>query len=246
MTMPSVCLLPFLRDTGPVSTAFSVVSDEKFQANEVLALAEKNRYDAFLSPTRKAGFLKGRVAAKSALSALVPTDSLSEIEIYNGVMDQPLIRASRYHGFQVSLSHSGDLAVAVAYPESHPMGIDIERYRPSGESVIAAHVTESERKWVADLGHPMGYTMLWSARESVSKLLKTGMVANPLFYQVKTILPLSEGIFELTFAHLFQYKALCFVADTDVVSLCFPKKSQCETWQVLQQVFCAAREHLAP
>jgi 4'-phosphopantetheinyl transferase EntD len=236
MTRASVFHLPFSRDEGPILTAFSLVSGEKVSIDDVLSIAEKNRYDAFLSPARKAGFLNGRVASKSALSALVPTDLMSEIEIYNGVMYQPLIRESRYHGFQVSLSHSGDVAVAVAYPESHPIGIDIERHRPSGTSVIAGHVTEAERQLVTDLAHSMGYTMLWSARESVSKLLKTGMVANPLFYQVKTIVLLAEGVFELTFTHLFQYKALCFVADTYVVSLCFPKKSRCEAWGDLQRV----------
>ena len=219
--------LSFSRESGPVHAAFAVVSGE--HTTEVLALSERLRHEAFMSSARKQGFLNGRLASKLALSLLVPTDRLADMEIYNGVMDQPLIRNAFYHGFQVSLSHSGDTAVAVAYPESHPMGVDIERYRPSATAVIAAHISPEERGLLTDLNHPMGHTMIWSVREGVSKLLKTGMVANPLFYQVKMATPLAEGVFELTFVHLFQYKALSFFWEDFVISMVFPKKSVLDT-----------------
>jgi 4'-phosphopantetheinyl transferase len=220
----------FNRDSGPVSTAFSVVCTTS-TATDGLSLPEQKRYEAFSSPARKIGFLNGRLSAKSALANLVPTAALSDIEIYNGVMEQPLIRAAQYHGFQVGISHTGAVAMAVAYPEAHPVAVDIERVRLSATNAVASHLSESEVALLADLNMACGHTLFWSVRESVSKMLKTGMMANPLFYQIKDVQPLFTDVFDVSFVHLFQYKAVCFVVDDYVVSVCFPKKSVWENWK---------------
>jgi len=223
----------FNRDSGPISTAFSVVCTPS-TATDCLSLSEQKRYDAFLSPARKIGFLNGRLSAKRALSTLVPTAALSDIEIYNGVMEQPLIREAQYHGFQVGISHTGAVAMAVASPESHPVAVDIERIRLSATKAVASHLSDAELLLLSELNLDCGHTLFWSVRESVSKILKTGMMANPLFYQIKDVHTLRTDVFEVSFTHLFQYKAMCFVVGDYVVAVCFPKKSVWENLQDLQ------------
>jgi phosphopantetheinyl transferase len=227
--------ISFERESGPVWVAFGCVSGPSIDT-DCLAIAEHKRYDSFVSPSRKISFVNGRLSAKLALAAFVPTPRLSDIDIYNGIMGQPLIRHADYHGFQVSISHTADTGLSLASPEGHPMAVDIERIRPSAEKAIVSQLTAAEVALVTHLAMPAGYSLLWSVRESLSKILKTGLMASASFYEIKDIRSLSEGVFEMSFVHLFQYKAVSFVLDTHVFSVCMPRKSQCESWESLMDL----------
>jgi phosphopantetheinyl transferase len=150
-------------------------------------------------------------------------------------MEHPLIRESHYHGFQIGISHTGSVAIAVAYPESHPVAVDIERIRPSANRAVSSQLSAYELALLDALDLSWGHTLFWSVRESVSKILKTGLMADPLFYQIKDISPSENGVFEMSFTYLFQYKAVCFLVEDYVVSVCFPKKSVCEDWVLLKR-----------
>ena len=234
--VPDVFHFSFSREEGPVAVGFSCVAARDVPL-DCLSPAEGLRYDAFLSPARREGFINGRLAAKKALICLCDVGDLSDIEIYSGIMGQPLLRNARAHGFQLGISHTAHRAVAVAYPEAHPVAIDIEMFRPAAEKAIEKQLSLSERHLLDTLGLACGHTLFWSVRESLSKILKTGLMASAGFYEIKDIQACGTDIFELSFAHLFQYKAVCFVFDTYLVSICFPKKSTGQDWASLRDFF---------
>lgn len=116
--------------------------------------------------SRRAAFVAGRTAAHAALADLdrdVPT-------IPAGAMRQPLWPT----GVAASLSHAGDLAVALAAPRERTdgVGIDIEVVRPAPELWDQVPRPE-ERRWLGGIAdrteRDRMVLALFSAKESIYK-----------------------------------------------------------------------------
>jgi phosphopantetheinyl transferase len=76
----------------------------------------------------------------------------------------------------ISISHSGDRAVAAA--SDLPVGIDIEKIRDWDDATVSGITVDSERRWLegcpaADRSRRI--TSLWCAKEAVGKCLKIGI-----------------------------------------------------------------------
>ena len=99
-------------------------------ATELLGEAETAYFSTLASARRQVSYLLGRYAAKIALSTVLVEPDLKAIEIERGVFEQPIVHCGRNGGWDVTISHTEDLAVALAYPAGHPMGIDLERIDP--------------------------------------------------------------------------------------------------------------------
>jgi 4'-phosphopantetheinyl transferase len=95
-------------------------------AADFLGPAEQAYFSTLRSVRRQRSYLLGRYAAKLALRDLLHESNLRAIEITRGVFDQPIARCARTQGWGVTISHADALAVALAFPAGHPMGIDIE------------------------------------------------------------------------------------------------------------------------
>jgi 4'-phosphopantetheinyl transferase EntD len=115
---------------------------------------------------RRAAFVAGRTAAHAALAELdrdVPA-------ILAGSMRQPLWPA----GIAASLSHAGDVAVAVAAPLEHVggVGIDIELARPAPELWDQVPLP-GERRWLRTIDDAAErdrmLVALFSAKEAIYK-----------------------------------------------------------------------------
>ena len=80
-----------------------------------------------------------------------------------------------YDGFCFNLSHSGDYAVCVT--DSLPVGADVEQIRPIDHAAIAERwFTPQEREEIARSDNPLpAFFRVWTAKESVSKWLGTGI-----------------------------------------------------------------------
>jgi 4'-phosphopantetheinyl transferase EntD len=115
---------------------------------------------------RRAAFVAGRAAAHAALAELdrdVPA-------ILAGRMRQPLWP----EGIAASLSHAGDVAVALAAPQEHTggVGIDIELARPAPELWDQVPLP-GERRWLQAIGDTAErdrmLVALFSAKEALYK-----------------------------------------------------------------------------
>jgi 4'-phosphopantetheinyl transferase EntD len=123
-------------------------------------------------------FLAGRIAAKSALQALVPASRPADWTLARGVWNQPCVRGP-VAGISVTLAHSIRVGVAVAYDDRWKCGIDIEAADRDATEAIRSEVTQSEAAW-ADAGGDGAlarWMMLWTAREALGKCLGTGLLA---------------------------------------------------------------------
>lgn len=143
---------------------------------EEMALLPGPRY-----PRRRHELVAGRLAAKHALAHLRPGIDVQRLSILPGVLGQPVVSGPGIANVGVTLSHSGEAAVAIAFPERCPVGVDIETFAEDCGPVLARHAGGAERNLVreAAIGSELqGLTALWCAKEAMAKLLRCGLAAH--------------------------------------------------------------------
>ena len=161
-----------------------------FLARRFLCEAERDIYMK-LGPRRTRQWLSGRVAAKDAVRAclwgrgggpLFP----AEVAVLSDHAGRPVLRGPFPESLQVSIAHSGDVAVALA-AEARCPGIDIERIQPRPEGFDAAAFTARERGMIAGEAHDEWVTRFFSAKEAVAKARGEGLRGNPRRFEISDV-----------------------------------------------------------
>lgn len=182
---------------------------------------ENVRYNA-----RKQSYLLGRIAAKKALLELT-TEVPDSIWIDKGVFNFPVVK-NVYHqdNLQVSISHCNDIGVALAFTENHPLAIDIEYINVNQCQFIKKNLTSKELMMITDLklDKPYGFVLLWSIKESLSKIFKTGMTMDFKLLEISN-LTYNGGFYENSFVYCRQYKSISKIVNNYVVSIALPRNS---------------------
>ena len=198
--------LELRRGTDVRRAVFAVIDDTAllpFSAAPELMLsaAELAQYAHLHFAQKRQAFMLGRLAAKSALGAMLEESAWPNISIRAGVFGQPLLTHPRALGVDVTVSHSNGMAVAVAFPADWPVGIDLETIASNALATVLAALDASpeEQAWLAaePISRPAGSEqseggprpegwgaltscgLLWTAREALGKALKTGL-SSPL------------------------------------------------------------------
>ena len=181
--------------------------------------------------------LQGRIAAKRSLGAALGEADLRKIEIERGSFGQPLVRYARAAGFEVTLSHSHGLAVALAYPDALPMGLDLEAVPlQSAETVLGElQLSEAERRWLdaAEVDRATACGMLWSLREALGKSMKTGLNCPLGILAAARFEKLDAQRWIAHYVNFPQSWALVQVIDRCVLSLALPCAVTPDPWPQL-------------
>jgi 4'-phosphopantetheinyl transferase EntD len=143
-----------------------------------LSEEELERFRAVSHPKRKLEWLAGRIAAKSAVRALLgPTaPPASAIKILSSPENAPYVSFAGENErapLHISIAHSGETAVAVA-SKSLKFGIDVEEIAPSIEEIAKEFCTEEElARAVHDGGlrSLFALTTIWTAKEAARKVI---------------------------------------------------------------------------
>lgn len=198
------------------TTALSTAYTTWLHQNE-LAYLQTLRFEK-----RRSSYLLGRIAAKQAIIALFPSLSPADIHIDFGVFGFPVVKCAAISNIKVSISHSDDIGIAVAYPEEHPMGIDIELIDPEQLSTLSSQIEVSEKALTTN--SIADYTVLWSIKEAVSKIFMTGLTMGLELLTVKEF-KYAGAYYESTFANIAQYKAISYVHERYVCSVVLPART---------------------
>ena len=120
-----------------------------------LSAGEQARRQALEGSPKLSAWMRGRRALKRLLGRLGEADDTAAIEFPNA---------------RVSLTHSGDAAVAVAAKLSNlrGIGVDLELGRGPGAASERLFLSESERRAIAKLG-PSARLRLWTVKEALYK-----------------------------------------------------------------------------
>lgn len=185
---------------------------------------EKVYYDNLCVDRRRMSFLLGRKSAKQAIAELTGHTDLQSIAITYGVFQFPVVKGPFMQSVQVSISHSDDAGIALAFPEAHPMAIDIESVRDHKCQVMKGIIGEAEARLIeaADLPYAIGSTLLWTIKEAFSKVIRTGLTIDFKLIEIKSI-EVQGQVFISYFTRFLQYKAISFQWQNYICSIVLPK-----------------------
>ncbi len=177
-----------------------------------------------LHARRRHGLLVGRYAAKRALAVLHPEVGPRALAIRPGVLEQPVVSGTSVRNLGISLSHAGPVALAVAFPEACPMGIDVERVRADAVPLLVSQSPQTEQRLAARLDgpEPERQMRLWCLKEALSKALRCGLTVPLELLAVGKVEPDPAGL-SAEFANFAQYRGLSFVGGDLAAALVLPK-----------------------
>ncbi|MDJ0848665.1 MAG: 4'-phosphopantetheinyl transferase superfamily protein [Myxococcota bacterium] len=172
-----------------MSVAWLSRSEEDLPANGAwLAPREAERAAGMRFTKRRNDFLLGRLTAKHAVARCLglgeaPRD-LAAIEIGNRERSRPdggaplVFVAGEPAPLEVSITDRAGWAICAVRSGSDPIGCDLEVVEPRSPAFVADYLTRGERAAVAAAGpaeHDRLANLLWSAKESALKVLRTGL-----------------------------------------------------------------------
>jgi len=205
--------------------------DEDINFDEVSAVLgpeEKEYFNSLKFSRRKTSFLLGRHSAKKALAAYYGEQELQRIVIKPGVFNHPVVLYPNRDSIQVTITHCDFLGAAIAYPETFPMGIDIEKTDTGKVPVMEQQATEREKEKLSflPLSYENGLTFLWTAKEALSKIMKTGLTAPFHLYELENMAVDAGGQISGYFTNFPQYKAIAFSFGVYIFTVAYPKNAE--------------------
>lgn len=179
-----------------------------------LAPAEAANLAALRFTKRRTEYLLRRLVAKHAVAAVTerPTDptALAGIEIRNAPSGAPYVCVEGDPlELEVSITDRAGWAVCVTWPGAGegaeaPVGCDLELVEPRTPGFVLDFLTATEQQLVASRPageeRDMAANLIWSAKESALKVLRTGLRRDTRSVEVALTAPRGDGWGELTVA----------------------------------------------
>ncbi|MEL7146309.1 MAG: 4'-phosphopantetheinyl transferase superfamily protein [Bacteroidota bacterium] len=222
-------LLHYSRKDATYQAGMAFISGDFEQLKSLLNLLheqERQKLDGFKFDLRKISYLLGRLSAKKALEVINPEAILQDVHIGQGVFQFPVGRFQSGPNFQFCISHCEEIGVALAYPEEHPIGIDIEKINSKSLDALESQFTAEEKQYLSALKLDMltGLTMLWTAKEALSKIFRTGMMMDFHVFELKNI-EWRGNHFVSEYKNCGQYKAISIIRQDYACTMTIPGRS---------------------
>ena len=184
---------------------------------------ERTAYGRFSGPRRES-YLLGRCCGKAALLALFPDRDPAACRIENDPLGKPLLRTEETPSLGISLSHTGDRGAALVFPADCPMGIDLETLRPRQAATLSRLLTSEERLLCGDSLPKL--TALWTAKESLGKLLGVGIGRRYEIYRAEDLRE-AEGLWQVRVRNFPQFRAEVRFSGDLVLAIAFFRDFSC-------------------
>ncbi|MGS2738238.1 4'-phosphopantetheinyl transferase family protein [Sinomicrobium sp. M5D2P17] len=187
---------------------------------------ELNFFDTLKFPKVQHSYLLGRYAAKMALGVFMENSVLTDLRIDSGIFQQPVLYLAEGGNVQLSISHTTEMGFAVVFPEEHPMGIDVEAINAEQSKTIKGVITSNEQNRLSliDVDCNKSLTVLWTIKEALSKVLKTGLMTPFHLYEIENI-ERKDEIIVCSFINFPQYQSMSWISNGHAWSIVLPKKS---------------------
>lgn len=213
--------------SGTLCIIESSLEELKGLAKDFLHLSEYEYFKTLQYEKRQHSYLLGRYCAKMALMQCLSCKDPSAIEIAPGVFQQPVVRHQGTENIQVSIAHGDSWATAIAFPEEHPMGIDIEVIATGNAQVIDEQLTAQERLLIRSSGlkAPLGEVLFWTIKEALAKTIRCGLMIPLEIIELKKFE--EEKDFYLShFTNFDQYKVQSYLIEGNALSIALPKNTK--------------------
>lgn len=163
-----------------------------------LTEAEAARAAAMRFTKRRNEYLLRRYAGKRAVAAALGSSSdprsLGRIGVLNRMTGAPYAQVDgRDLGLDISLTDRAGWAVCLLGPDLGAVGVDLEIVEPRSEGFVRDFLTVAEREVVeTSADSDAAANLIWSAKESALKVLRTGLRADTRTVEVKLV-PAGSG-----------------------------------------------------
>ncbi len=231
----TTCAISLLREDWSGTAYFSWVRSEDYpllhENHKVFLNPEEClRYASMKFERRRTSFLLGRYAAKKALSCYFDESDLSAIAIISGVFGQPVVNYLSSSSVTLTISHTLQAACAIAAPGVHPIGLDFESVDEAKAEVIKSQMTPDELRFLVKttVSEIVGLTIIWSAKEALSKILMCGLTCPFKLLAIRS-LNQYENYYEGEYLNFHQYKFRSWVMEAAVCTVVFPGRTQIKT-----------------
>lgn len=181
---------------------------------------EKENYQRLQFDRRRQSYLLGRLAAKKAVTALTGAASNS-FYIDTGIFEFPVVKNAG-ENIQVSISHCDDIGAALAFPEEHPLGLDVERINGERSEVMQTQMSAAELAIIQN--SDILLTIAWTIKEALSKILRTGLTMDLRLAEIKS-LQKTGNYYTAEFCNFAQYKAVAFCTENYACCVVLPGKT---------------------
>ena len=232
MSNKTVFSLELFRNDVRITAFFAFAIEEHYQNifEKVQGFLHPNEliyFNNLKSEKRKFSYLTGRYCGKLAISQFLSETEMKDIEIRPGIFDQPIVRHHSIDTPEITISHCSDLAVAIAFPPGHIMGIDVEEIDFSKTHVFKSQLTQSEIDKVDRSfdDSRIGFHLIWTAKEALSKALKCGLTVPFDILEVEQIGHFAESGYLSSYKNFAQYKCISWVWDKHLLSIALPRKT---------------------
>jgi 4'-phosphopantetheinyl transferase len=190
----------------------------------VLHPHENEYYNSLRFDRRRQSYLLGRLTAKKAVSQLAGVDAGS-FYIDQGIFDFPVVKGTGQN-IQATISHCDDIGLALAFPEEHPLGLDIEHISSERGDAMKSQVSPAEEALLKDCNIPLltGYAIAWTIKEAFTKIIRTGLTMDLRLTEIKS-LEKNNRQYLAAFRHFSQYKAICVHCGDYACAVVLPAKT---------------------
>jgi 4'-phosphopantetheinyl transferase len=158
-----------------------------------LDASEACRLASLAVPKRRLDWRLGRWTAKQALAAVLGVQpaaaALAALQIHAAADGAPeAYVAGRPAAWNVSITHRDRMAACALAPSGTQIGCDLEAIEDHSAAFVADHCSASEQALLSRCTaatRPAYVSLIWSAKESALKALRTGLRASPAAYTVR-------------------------------------------------------------
>ena len=169
-------------------------------------------------PSHRDDIIIGRYVAKKAVADLAGTN-IYDVSISKGIFNQPVALVDSRGSLQVTVTHMGGIAAAVAFSEKLIVGIDIEK-ELSFARKEGIFLSEAEKHSVEAIG--LDKTIFWTVREALIKCLKLSAFFSPKILELTDICR-ECNLVTGTFRYFGQYSFQAVSHKGIVIGMVIPK-----------------------
>jgi len=160
------------------------------------------------SPQAHLNFYLSHISAKRAFMQWKPQEPANQINLLHGSFSQPYMSCHSIQNLSISITHCHNIGVSVSFSEEYLIGIDLEKQEERINRVVSKLLTNQERQIQNDLSTncTIASTVLWTAKEALSKALKIGFFADMKIYEINNAV-YNSGYIVSSFRFFPQFKA---------------------------------------
>ncbi len=207
-------------------------------ASDILHPDEMRYFTPLPAERRRISFLLGRFAAKRALRPCLEGVEFADINLVPGIFKNPVVCCPMREPWQVSITHSDAIVSAIAFPMVHPMALDVESINAEKVPAMATQIQDGERAEAIRCGLdiPSASTLLWTAKEALSKTLHTGLTCSFTLFKVHDLARINEAELKGLYTNFTQYKFHAWIRHGCVLTMALPRRTEI--------IFESGRPHL--